>query len=76
MAASIKVIDTPYVKKHGYGVATPERVQSTLDFIQRSLKLDTKLTPKDIYVPALEAKANRHGGLCCRVRAAHRGSMA
>ena len=50
---SIKAIDTPYVKKHGYGVATPERVQSTLDFIQRSLKLDTKLTPKDIYVPVL-----------------------
>jgi len=50
---SIKAIDTPYVKKYGYGVATPDRVQGTLDFIQRSLKLDSKLTPQDIYVPVL-----------------------
>ena len=32
---SIKAIDTPYVKQYGYGVATAERLQSTLDFVQR-----------------------------------------
>ena len=53
---SIKAIDTPYVKKEGYGVATPARLQSTLDFVQRSLKLDTKLTSQDIYVPVLTGR--------------------
>jgi NitT/TauT family transport system substrate-binding protein len=50
---SIKAIDTPYVKKNGYGVATPDRLQSTLDFVQRSMKLDAKLSNQDIYAPAL-----------------------
>lgn len=53
---SIKAIDTPYVKQNGYGVATPERLTSTLDFVQRSLKLDTKLGIQDIYVPALTGR--------------------
>ena len=53
---SIKAIETPYVKQNGYGVATPERLQSTLDFIQRSMKLDTKLGAADIYVPTLSGR--------------------
>jgi NitT/TauT family transport system substrate-binding protein len=50
---SIKAIDTAYVKKNGYGVATPERLQTNLDFLARSMKLDTKLTGPDIYSAAL-----------------------
>jgi NitT/TauT family transport system substrate-binding protein len=53
---SIKAIDTPYVKQNGYGVATPERLQSTLDFIQRSMKLEAKLGAADIYVPTLSGR--------------------
>lgn len=53
---SIKAIDTPYVKQNGYGVATPQRLQSTLDFIQRSMKLDTKLSTQDIYVPTVSGR--------------------
>jgi NitT/TauT family transport system substrate-binding protein len=53
---SIKAIETPYVKQNGYGVATPERLQSTLDFIQRSMKLDAKLGAADIYVPTLSGR--------------------
>jgi NitT/TauT family transport system substrate-binding protein len=53
---SIKAIETPYVKQNGYGVATPERLQSTLDFIQRSMKLEAKLGAADIYVPTLSGR--------------------
>jgi NitT/TauT family transport system substrate-binding protein len=53
---SIKAIDTAYVKQHGYGVATPDRVQDSLDFVGRALKLDTKLGKDDIYVPALTGR--------------------
>ena len=51
---SIKSIDTAYVKKNGYGVATDERLKSTIDLIERALKLDAKLAPADIYTPVLQ----------------------
>jgi len=51
---SIKSIDTAYVKKNGYGVATDDRLQSTIDLIERSLKIDAKLAPRDIYTPVVE----------------------
>ncbi len=53
---SIKAIDTAYVKQHGYGVATPDRVQSSLDFVARALKLDTKLGKDDVFVPVLSGR--------------------
>lgn len=46
---SIKAIETAYVKKHGYGIATTDRVQRTIDLVKQALKLDTKLTPDDVY---------------------------
>jgi NitT/TauT family transport system substrate-binding protein len=51
---SIKSIETGYVKTNGYGVATDPRLQNTIDLVQRSLKLDAKLGPSDIYTPVLK----------------------
>ena len=53
---SIKAIDTDYVKQHGYGVATPDRVQASLDFVAKALKLDARLGEDDIYVPVLTGR--------------------
>ena len=50
---TIKSIETPYVKKNGYGVATDERMQRTIDLVKTAMKLDTKLDAKDLYTPVL-----------------------
>src|SRR5262245_59503589 len=46
---SIKAIETVYVKQHGYGIATPDRVQRTIDLVKQAFKLDLALTPGDVY---------------------------
>ncbi len=46
---SIKAIETPYVKQHGYGVATADRLQRTIDLVKQAFKLDLTLRPDDIY---------------------------
>ncbi len=51
---TIKSIETPYVKKHGYGVATDDRLQRTVDLVKTAMKLETSLGPKDIYTPVLQ----------------------
>jgi NitT/TauT family transport system substrate-binding protein len=48
-----RAIDTPYVAKNGYGVATPERLQRTIDLLKQASKLDVSLSPRDIYVSGL-----------------------
>jgi NitT/TauT family transport system substrate-binding protein len=48
---AIKSIETAYVKKNGYGVATDDRLQRTIDLVKTSMKLDTSIGPRDIYVP-------------------------
>jgi NitT/TauT family transport system substrate-binding protein len=50
---TIKSIETPYVKKNGYGVATDERMQRTIDLVKTAMKLDAKLDAKDLYTPVL-----------------------
>jgi NitT/TauT family transport system substrate-binding protein len=50
---TIKSIETPYVKKNGYGVATDERMQRTIDLVKTAMKLDTKLDARDLYTPVL-----------------------
>ncbi|HEX7128417.1 MAG TPA: ABC transporter substrate-binding protein [Thermodesulfobacteriota bacterium] len=52
---SIKAIDTPYVKRHGYGVATPDRIQRTIDLVKQAFKLDASLEPADVYATGLVA---------------------
>jgi len=47
---TIKSMNTAYVAKNGYGNATDDRLQRTIDLVKKALKLDAALTPSDIYV--------------------------
>lgn len=46
---SIKVMNTPYVRQHGYGGATRQRIEQTLKLVEETLKLRSTLTPNDVY---------------------------
>jgi NitT/TauT family transport system substrate-binding protein len=46
---TIKSIKTAYVEKNGYGAATDDRLQRSIDLVKKALKLDAALTPADIY---------------------------
>ena len=46
---STKAINTAYVRKNGYGIATTDRLQRTVDLVKRAFKLDVSLGPNDIY---------------------------
>jgi NitT/TauT family transport system substrate-binding protein len=50
---SIKAINTAYVKQHGYGVATADRIQRTIDLVKQAFKLNVALTPADVYASGL-----------------------
>ena len=47
---TVKSMTTPYVAKHGYGVATDDRIQRSIDLVRQALKLDAAVTPGDLYV--------------------------
>lgn len=47
---SIRAIDTPYVAEHGYGHATEERLERSIDLVREAFGLETPLTPQQIYV--------------------------
>lgn len=53
---SIKAIETPYVKAHGYGTATTDRVQRTIDLVNQSITLPTKPTPKEVFAEGMVGK--------------------
>ena len=48
---SINAIDTQYVREHGYGHATEERLRRTIDLVQQAFGLESNLTPQDIFTP-------------------------
>jgi NitT/TauT family transport system substrate-binding protein len=48
---SIKAINTDYVQKHGYGAATPERIDRSIELIRQALQLDTSLTADQVFAP-------------------------
>jgi NitT/TauT family transport system substrate-binding protein len=50
---SIKAINTDYVKRHGYGIATSDRLQRTIALVKQAFKLDIGLTPEDVYATGL-----------------------
>jgi NitT/TauT family transport system substrate-binding protein len=50
---SIKAIETPYVKQHGYGVADPDRVQGTINLVSESVKLPAKPTPEQVFAQGM-----------------------
>jgi NitT/TauT family transport system substrate-binding protein len=47
---TVKSIQTPYVAKNGYGVATEDRIERSISLVKKALKLDADLKPSDIYV--------------------------
>jgi NitT/TauT family transport system substrate-binding protein len=47
---TVKSIKTPYVAQYGYGAATDDRIQRSIDLVKKALKLDAALFPADIYV--------------------------
>ena len=46
---SIPTFNTDFVKKHGYGALTKGRVQSLIDFVKKTRKIDDPITPEDVY---------------------------
>ncbi len=46
---SIKAINTAYVTQHGYGMATPDRLQRTVDLVKQAFKLTGTMSTGDIY---------------------------
>ena len=53
---SIKAIDTAFMKEHGYGVATPERVERTIDLVKQVTKLTAPLKADDVFAQGFAAK--------------------
>ena len=47
---SIKAITTSYMKANGYGVATPPRVQRTIDLVKDAFQLNIGLKPEDVWL--------------------------
>ena len=50
---SVIAIETPYMQKHGYGHATKERLQKSIDLVKEAFGLDRALTPDDVYAEGL-----------------------
>ena len=46
---SIKAINTAYVEQNGYGIATTDRLQRTVNLVKEAFKLTGTLGPNDIY---------------------------
>lgn len=46
---SIKAINTPYVRQNGYGIATTDRLQRTVDLVKQAFKLNITMEPNDFY---------------------------
>jgi NitT/TauT family transport system substrate-binding protein len=53
---SIPRIETAYVKEHGYGVATKERLERSIDLVTRAFQLERALVPDDVYASGLMSR--------------------
>jgi len=49
-AGTIQSMQTPYVAKNGYGVATQDRVERSIMLTEKALKLDGQVRPDDLYL--------------------------
>lgn len=49
---SIKVIDTPYVAQHGYGMASADRLQHSIALVKEALDINAAIEPEDVYLKA------------------------
>jgi NitT/TauT family transport system substrate-binding protein len=46
---SILAIRTDYVKQHGYGVATEDRVKRSIDLVKNAMKINSDVSPQDLF---------------------------
>lgn len=46
---SIVAIDTAFVRQHGYGHATDERLTRSIELVERAFGIDAELAPADIF---------------------------
>ncbi len=46
---SIPTFNTDFVKKHGYGALTRERVQNLIDFVKKTQSIEGPITPDEVY---------------------------
>jgi NitT/TauT family transport system substrate-binding protein len=46
---SMRSIDTPFVREHGYGIASRARLQASIDLVGQAFTLQGKVTPDDVY---------------------------
>jgi len=53
---SIKALNTAYVKQHGYGVATTDRLQRTIDLVKQAFNMPAAMTPNDVYAVGLVSR--------------------
>ena len=51
--ASADFMQTAFVKQHGFGTATTDRLQRTIDLARTALKIDATVTPDQLYAPGL-----------------------
>jgi NitT/TauT family transport system substrate-binding protein len=49
-SGAMESIQTPYVAKNGYGVATTDRIERSIALTKKALKLDADLKATDLYV--------------------------
>jgi len=50
LAGALQAMQTPYVAKNGYGVATDERLKHSIDLVKTALKLTAGVTPAQVFV--------------------------
>ncbi len=72
---TIKSINTPYVAKNGYGAATEDRLQRTIDLVKKALKLDAALDPRRRSIPRSAAETKRRCSGTVFVAAPASGTM-
>ncbi|HEY0294165.1 MAG TPA: ABC transporter substrate-binding protein [Bordetella sp.] len=49
LAGALQAIQTPYVAKNGYGVATEERLAHSIELVKTALNLTANVTPADVF---------------------------
>ncbi|MGH9172704.1 MAG: ABC transporter substrate-binding protein [Vicinamibacterales bacterium] len=50
---SLRAIDTPFVRQHGYGQATDARLRQTIALVSEALTLNPRPEPRDVYAEGL-----------------------
>jgi len=50
---TVKAIDTPYVKQHGYGVVTQDRVTRTIDLTRKAFNFEGEVKPEQVFAQGL-----------------------